>query len=175
MKESEHTGVWFLKNKEYLDEDGFGEPNEVFVTEVPTKFHDDPKVIKAKEDELKKWREYEAYEEVACDDQHIITARWVVTEKEDGRVKARLCVRGFQEKDYPQSDSPTAQKESMKIFLAVAANEGYKIKTLDVTSAFLQGCSLKREVFVQPPPECQKDGLIWKLKKSCYGLYDASR
>ena len=28
---------------------------------------------------------------------------------------------------------------------------------------------------MKPPPEAAKEGVIWKLKKSCYGLYDASR
>ena len=175
IKENEHTGIWFLQNKEYLDENGFEEPNEVFVTEIPAKFHDDPRVIEAKKDELRKWKDFDAYEEVDFDNQHVLTTRWVVTEKEGGKAKSRLCVRGFQEKEYPQSDSPTAQKESFKIFLAAAANEGFKIKTLDVTSAFLQGYPLERDVYVWPPPECKTEGIVWKLKKSCYGLYDASR
>ena len=42
-----------------------------------------------------------------------------------------------------------------------------------MSSAFLQ--SDIREVFVEPPPQRYKPGIIWKLKKPCYGLNDASR
>ena len=42
-------------------------------------------------------------------------------------------------------------------------------------SAFLQSDTLDRDVFVEPPPERRKDGFIWKLRKPCYGLDDASR
>ena len=40
---------------------------------------------------------------------------------------------------------------------------------------FQQGTPLERNVFVEPPPEAKRDGFVWKLKKSAYGLYDASR
>ena len=46
---------------------------------------------------------------------------------------------------------------------------------MDVTSAFLQGEPLSRKVFMEPPAEVQRDGYIWKLNKTVYGLYDASR
>ena len=54
----------------------------------------------------------------------------VIMEKEghDGqkvKVKARLVARGFQEKSNVQSDLPTVQKESLKIFLAMCS----KLKT----------------------------------------------
>ena len=57
----------------------------------------------------------------------------------------------------------------------MAANEDFKIKNMDVKSAFLQGTPLDREVFMEPPPEFKKTGIVWKLKKTVYGLYDASR
>ena len=40
--------------------------------------------------------------------------------------KGRLVAKGFQEKEAPQSDSPIMLRESMKIFLSVAANEDFK-------------------------------------------------
>ena len=84
-------------------------------------------------------------------------------------------MKGCQEDIDPRADSPTASKDSMKIFLTIAANEGYEIRSLDVTSAFLQGHPLERDVFIKPPLERRKEGIIWKLKKSCYRLCDASR
>ena len=104
-----------------------------------------------------------------------MSTRWVVTDKENGNTKTRLRVRGYEKKEHPQSDSPTAHKDSLKIFLSIAANKGFNVTTLDVSSAFLQGYPLEREVFVEPPKERSKEGKVWRLKKSCYGLYDASR
>ena len=107
--------------------------------------------------------------------EHILSSRWVITRKSDGSVKARLVVRGFEEPDYPQSDSPTASNNSLKLFFALAGNESMRIKSMDVTNAFLQGEPLSRKVYMEPPAEVQRDGYIWKLNKSVYGLYDASR
>ena len=117
---------------------------------------------------------YDAYEEVDSNDHHILGSRWVVQEK-NGKVKARFVVKGCQEKIDPRSDSPTASRDSFKLFLALAANEKFHLKSLDVTSAFLQGRPLERDLFISPPKEKSTPGKVWKLKKSCYGLYDASR
>ena len=46
---------------------------------------------------------------------------------------------------------------------------------MDAKSAFLQGTTLEREVYMEPPIEVKKPGIVWKLRKSVYGLYDASR
>ena len=84
-------------------------------------------------------------------------------------------MKGNEERGDPRSDSPTARKDSFKTFLALSANEGFEIKSLDVTTAFLQGYPLEREVFIKPPPEKAEPAQIWQLKKACQGLYDASR
>ena len=147
---------------------------EVFVTNIPTKYHNDEEVIEAKEKELDKWKKYGAYEEVDLEDQFVLGSRWVVQEKGDN-VKARFVVKGCHERGNPRSDSPTASKDSLKLFLSIAANEDFTIKSLDVTSAFLQGYPLDRDVFITPPKEEAKPGKVWKLLKSCYGLNDASR
>ena len=59
--------------------------------------------------------------------------------------------------------------------IAIAANENFTIRALDVTNAYLQGKPLEREVFVEPPKDLKKPGVIWKLKKTVYGLNDGSR
>ena len=45
----------------------------------------------------------------------------------------------------------------------------------DVQAAFLQANNLDRKVFVKPPPERQRKGIIWQLMKPVYGLRDSSR
>ena len=73
--------------------------------------------------------------------------------------------RGFQERDKPKSDSPTALRESYKTFVAVAANNGFEIGSMDIRAAFLQSKHLDRDVFVVPPRYVAKENLIWKLQK----------
>ena len=66
-------------------------------------------------------------------------------EKQDGLKvdhKARLVVKSFLEHDYPRSDSPTIAKESLKIFFAVATNDGFDIVNLDIRNGYLQGGNL---------------------------------
>ena len=132
--------------------------NETFVTNIPRKYYEHPNVIKAKHEECEKWRKYDAYEEVdEKEEMNIISSRIVVTDKDD-KDKVRLFVRGFEEVHYPQSDSLTANNDSQRQFLAIAANESFKIKTLDVTSAFLQGTPIDRDVYTEPPAELKKIG-----------------
>ena len=93
--------------------------------------------------------------------------------------KARLVARGDMEKNDIKVDSPTAAKQSMRCFLAIAATKEWKISSLDFTGAFLQGSDLDREVILIPPPDYMKyeDGkkIYWKLVKPLYGLNDAAR
>ena len=78
-------------------------------------------------------------------------------------------------KDSIRADSPTAHKDSLKLGLAIAANENYNLFSGDIKSAFLQGMSLRRKVYVVPPQEANEDGYLWLLEKAAYGLIDGSR
>ena len=90
-------------------------------------------------------------------------------------MKARLVIRGFEEDEQGPVDSPTASKSSMKIFFAVCANNNWVCETMDIKAAFLQGKEIERDIYVKPPAEAKKEGIIWKLNKVAYGLCDASR
>ena len=59
--------------------------------------------------------------------------------------------------------------------MAVAANNKFEIASLDIRAAFLQARKLDRPVFVLPPKDIRKEGILWKLLKPLYGLDDASR
>ena len=89
-------------------------------------------------------------------------------------VKARLVAKGFQENNESRTDSPTCKKENIRIIIAIAATNKWKIKSLDIKSAFLQGREISRELYVKPPVEFVA-GQLWKLKKALYGLNDAAR
>ena len=133
---------------------------------------------KAKEEELNKWREFEAYEEVPDTGQARISTRWVCTEKVKGGVlqlKARLVARGFEEdKSHFRTDSPTCYKDSLRLLLTVLSSKGWQMKSMDVKRAYLQGNKIQREVFLKPPKEAQTDKL-WRLIQTPDGIADAGR
>ena len=154
--------------------------NSIFVVEVPVKEHGKPEVIEAKEKEIENLETYETFEEVDDIGQETIGSRWIVTEKEkhDGQkqnYKARLVAKGFQEREQLQSDSPTAAKDSFKLLMVLAANNYFRVISMDIRAAFLQAKKLDREVFVRPQDDIKKERKIWKLLKPLYGLDDASR
>ena len=91
--------------------------------------------------------------------------------------KARLVAKGYEEqwKMGERKDSPTCLKESLRLILGLAAIFCWKIYCLDIRSAFLQGKAIQRELFLKPPIEAGLENVLWKLKKTIYGLMDAGR
>ncbi|GAB1607207.1 hypothetical protein Ahia01_001004000 [Argonauta hians] len=111
-------------------------------------------------------------------EERAIGSRWVITEKfKDGEkiIKARLVAKGFQENSDLKKDSPTCLKENLRLVVAIAASEKWKMKSLDIKSAFLQGKNIERDVYLIPPAEVSNGKVLWKLNKVIYGLSDASR
>ena len=152
----------------------------LFVTEdvlavmVPREQRDSPECMAAKHDELNKLIAFDTYKVVEDEGQDRITTTWVLTEKGTEK-RARLTARGFQEDANFPTDSPTVQKHSMRLLLAIAATEQWDICTTDISSAFLQGSEMDRSVYVKPPREANQAGKLWLLNKCLYGLKDASR
>ena len=138
----------------------------------------DPQLAEAKAIELKNLEDNLVYEEADDVGQEYIDTKWHITEKttEDGQVvKARLVAKGFQEDtENIRTDSPTCAKGNLRTILAISAGNKWKVKSVDIKSAFLQGRDIQREVYVKPPKEVPGDKL-WKLKKALYGLNDAAR
>ena len=149
------------------------------VVTIPTSRHSEDVVMKAKVIELTNWKQREVYDEVKDCDQNVITTTWVVTEKPSTElgVKARLVVRGFQEQNQSiEVESPTVFKNTLKVVLAIAANQQWELSTIDIKAAFLQGNKIERNVYVIPPKEANvQQGYLWRLRKTVYGLNDAAR
>ena len=74
------------------------------------------------------------------DHRKVMNMRWVLTTKSSGLAKARLVILGFQAPSITEVAiaSPTLSKMSKRMILAIAANLGYRTKSGDITSAFLQ-------------------------------------
>ena len=148
---------------------------------VPKKDYKREEIKLAMKSEIAKFEKFGAFEEVDDEGQRRIPIRWVVTEQpNDGKnepYKARLCMRGDLEdgKEDIRADSPTASKDTLKLALIIAANEGLKVKSIDINSAFLQGKSLSRKIYVSPPPEANRTGKLWLLNQAAYGILDGGR
>jgi hypothetical protein len=113
------------------------------------------------------------------------TLKWVFKLKKDERGavikhKARLVARGFVQQegiDYDDSFAPVARMESVRVLLALAAQEGWPVHHMDVKSAFLNG-DLKEEVYVRQPRGfaiAGEEDKVYRLHKALYGLRQAPR
>ena len=161
------------------DEHQVGEEAMTYAVNVPRYRHGEKMFLDAKQKELKNFDIFDVYEEVEDVGQPKLGTNWVCTEKiKDSKIaaKARLTIRGdMEDVQGIRTDSPTVMKGNINILIMLAAMKGWKIKTCDVTAAFLQTKVLDRDVFVLPPKERRIPGVLWKLKKPVYGLDDASR
>lgn len=107
-----------------------------------------------------------------------LTCRWVLRQKQNGQLKARLVVRGFEQEkgiDYSETFSPVARYVSIRLILSLAASNKMKMMAFDVKTAFLHG-NLKEEIYMNQP-EGFTDGTdrVCKLNKSLYGLKQAPK
>ena len=126
------------------------------------------KELTAKLTELEQWKAMGVYREVEDEGQDCISLRLVIKDKLDVEAvklcKARLCVRGFEEEQDFRTDSPTCSREGIRLFLAATASKKWKIHSMDVKGAFLQGKELERKVVIRPPREAETSKL-WMLQK----------
>ena len=145
------------------------EPEEVLVAYVASEDQ-----MTAMFNEIQKWRTYDVFEEVKNEGQYAISTRWVFTLK-DGVHKARLVARGFEDHENEErTDSPTCSKMNLRIIMIIAAAKRWRINSLDIQAAYLQGKFIERDIYLHPPTEANTD-CLWKLKKCVYGLNEAAR
>ena len=116
-----------------------------------------------------------------------IGSKWVYKIKRDynGKIvafKARLVAKGYSQRegiDFDETFSPVAMIKSIRILLAISAHLDFEVWQMDVKTAFLHGYLEKgRDIYMQQPEGYVKPGgehLVWKFKKSIYGLKQASR
>jgi hypothetical protein len=117
--------------------------------------------------------------------QKTIGVKWVYKTKlkENSDVdkhKARLVAKGYKQEfgvDYKEVFAPVARHYTIRLVIALVAQNSWPIFQLDVKLAFLLG-DLKEKVFIDQPPGYMKLGnehKVYKLKKALYGLKQPPR
>ncbi|CAI7903250.1 unnamed protein product [Closterium sp. NIES-53] len=94
------------------------------------------------------------------------------------RYKSRLVAKGFQQtkgKDFDEIFAPVGRETTLRVMLGMAANRGWKIKQIDITTAFLNGIILEELYMLQPEGLDDGSGRVCRLKKAIYGLKQAPR
>ena len=114
----------------------------------------------------------------------VLHNKWVyrIKKEHDGRkrYKARLVVKGFQQKkgiDYSYIFSPIVKMLTIKLALGMVAAENLHLEQLDVKRAFLHG-DLEEDIYMIQLEGFIVQGqenLLCKLRKSLYGLKQAPR
>ncbi|CAI7757852.1 unnamed protein product [Closterium sp. NIES-54] len=94
------------------------------------------------------------------------------------RYKSRLVAKGFQQtkgKDFDEIFAPVGKGTTLRVMLGMAANCGWRIKKMDITTAFLNGIILEELYMLQPEGLDDGSGRVCKLKKTIYCLKQAPR
>jgi hypothetical protein len=138
------------------------------------------------DDELGSIRDNNTWKLVDLPNNHkAIGLKWVYKIKKDAKGylvkhKARLVAKGYVQEqgvDFEEVFASIARMESVRLLMALAAQESWKLHHMDVKSVFLNG-ELEEEVYVKQPPGYIKEGeehKVLKLHKALYGLRQAPR
>jgi Reverse transcriptase (RNA-dependent DNA polymerase) len=114
----------------------------------------------------------------------ILGTKWVYKIKSDGRYRARLVVKGYNQipgVDFTESHSPVATDVTIRLLLVLIHVYNWYCETIDVETAFLYGL-LQELVYLHLPAgindiggaETSADDVV-VLDKALYGLVQASR
>ncbi|KAM1419589.1 hypothetical protein ACFX1R_024337 [Malus domestica] len=114
-----------------------------------------------------------------------IGCKWVYKTKKDSRGKverhkARLVAKGYTQReglDYSDTFSLVSSKDSLIIILAIVAYYNLELHQMDLKTVFLNEV-LDEEIYMVQPPgfvETGQEQMVCKLRKSIYGLKQASR
>ena len=113
----------------------------------------------------------------------LVSSRWVLVIKGDGRYRSRLVARGYTQipgVDFTENYAPVMQDATLRLLLMMWAKNGYDSMVFDVETAFLYG-ELEEEVYMEIPDgykECGyeiQDDECLQLLQAIYGLVQAAR
>ncbi|CAH9069840.1 unnamed protein product [Cuscuta europaea] len=140
----------------------------------------------AMDDEIKSIVKNKTWELATLPPKHkAIGVKWVFKIKKNAKgevekYKARLVAKGYAQRhdiDYEEVFAPVARLETIRLIIAFAAHNKWKIHQMDVKSAFLNGF-LEEEVYIEQPEGYKvkgQEGKVLRLSKALYGLKQAPR
>lgn len=177
----------------FVSYDHFSQKHRAYLAELAS--HEKPKSY-AQAVNHAEWRDAMAQEIKALEDNHTwelttlppgrktVGCRWVykIKYKATGEIekhKARLVAKGFTQvegEDFNETFAPVAKMTTVRCLLSVAIAKGWELHQMDVNNAFLHG-ELDEEVYMAVPQgySVPERGLVCRLRKSLYGLKQASR
>ncbi|KAK8947272.1 hypothetical protein KSP39_PZI006810 [Platanthera zijinensis] len=134
------------------------------------------------QEELDQFKRYKAWKLVPKPQgQNVIGIKWIYKNKldQDGIIvknKARLVAKGYRQEediDFDQTFALVARLEAIRIFLAFAVYQGFRVYQMDVKSAFMNG-DLKEEVYVDQPVGFVDPNSPKKFAKLMQGKFEMS-
>jgi len=93
------------------------------------------------------------------------------------KLKARFCACGYGQiegVDYFETYAPVAQWTTVRLLLMLSVQLGLKTVQVDVEAAF-PSAPVEEDIYVEMPQGFREEGKVLKLKKSLYGIKQASR
>ena len=163
------------------------------VADIPTSYSeamssaDSDNWKRAMEDEMRALGENDTFELTTLPgSRKAVGGKWVYTVKsgpnDEEKHKARYVAKGFSQKadiDFHETFSPTARITSIRTLLQIAVQNDLLVHQMDVKTAYLNA-PIDCEIYMEQPEGFTVDGengekLVWKLKKSLYGLKQSGR
>ena len=142
---------------------------------------------KAMEEEMHALRQNDTFQLTTIPkDRNVVGGRWVYVIKTgpsgEEKCKARFVAKGYSQIpniDYHETFSPTAKMTSIRILMQLAVQYNFTVHQVDVKTGYLNA-PIDRELYVDQPEGFTvtgRDGehLVYKLKKSLYGLKQSGR
>ena len=142
---------------------------------------------KAMEDEMHALRENDTFELTTIPkDKNAVGGRWVYAIKTspngEEKCKARFVAKGYSQVpnvDYHETFSPTAKMTSIRVLMQLAVQYNLTVHQMDVKTAYLNA-RIDCELYVEQPEgftvtDRKGEHLVYKLKKSLYGLKQSGR
>lgn len=113
-----------------------------------------------------------------------IGGKWVyaLKENEQGQIfKARFVAKGYNQTqgiDYQETFAPTANMTSVRALMQISVQNDLIIHQMDVKTAYLHA-PIEEEIYMDQPEGFEQtesgENLVYKLKKSLYGLKQSGR
>jgi hypothetical protein len=168
---------------------GFDVTTELHVMKYKQAMKSDDKDawMKAVDEEHQRMKDHQVWEAVPKDKvevgRKVLTSTWAMKKKANGKFRARLNARGYEQVDGVHYDedtksAPVTNDTTIRIVFTLLALAGWYAHVVDVQGAFLNGRFADEEVlFMEIPEGFERHygrNTVLRLKRTIYGLKQAA-